>query len=80
MLFTLWGHSSTLFLSVAPDGQGLAWAEPAVLLTVPPPRAIAYGQIVGETAGSTQTLVYAAAPPKSPYPRDFVSRQVTFVV
>ena len=80
MLYTTWGNSSALFVAASLDG--LAWGPSATLLVLPTPRALGYGAVVGPenttTAGLSATLVYASAPPTSPYPRDFVSRSITF--
>lgn len=78
-VFTLWGHGTELFITTSPDG--LSWGPSQVLLTVDAPRSIAYGQIVSRNssseAGLDAVLVYAAAPPTSGHPRDFVSRSIT---
>jgi hypothetical protein len=80
MVSTTWGSSDTLFIAVSDDG--LAWAPPQVLLRVPAPRAVAYGQLIGaansSVSGRVTTLAYAAAPPTGDKPRDFVYRDLTF--
>jgi hypothetical protein len=74
-IFTTWGNASALFITTSADG--VAWAPAQVLLTVPPPRTIAYGALHA-IDGRNATLVYAAAPPTGGKPRDFVARAITF--
>ena len=80
MISTVWGPSNELFIATSTDG--LTWDAPQVLLQVPAPRAIAYGQLIGaansSVSGRVSTLAYAAAPPTGPKPRDFVYREITF--
>ena len=80
MIYTTWGTNGTLFIATSADG--LAWGPSQVLLAVPSPRAIAYGQLIGEhnssVSGRVATLAYAAAPPTGSKPRDFVFRTITF--
>lgn len=80
MVWTSWGTNDTFHVATSTDG--VEWGPSEVLLSVPSPRAIAYGQVIGDTdsasAGGTATLAYAAAPPTSGYPRDFMYRNITF--
>ncbi len=82
MVYDAWGVNNTFYISTSVDG--LVWSASQVLWVAPPPRAIAYGQIIGRTNSSmvdaaTATLVYAGAPPTSGYPRDFIYRNITLV-
>jgi hypothetical protein len=80
-VWTQWGVNNTLFMAASEDG--LTWGPSSVLLTTEGERAVGYGQVFGHasssTAGATATLAYAAAPPTSGYPRDFVVRSIVFV-
>jgi hypothetical protein len=80
MVLTKWGVNSTLFIQTSTDG--LTFGDEQVLLDVPAPRAIAYGQLIGSSnssvSGRVATLAYAAAPPTGDKPRDFVYRSITF--
>ena len=82
MVYTTWGNDTTLFIATSLDG--VKWGNSSVLLQVGAGRSIAYGQVVGPTnmtqAGEVATLVYAAAPPTGPYPRDFIARSIQFVM
>jgi hypothetical protein len=75
-VFTTWGNSSALFIATSADG--VAWAPAQTLLVLPPPRTPAYGAL-HYVSGRSATLVYAAAPPTGPKPRDFVTRSITFL-
>lgn len=79
-IISTWGSNNTFLIATSPDG--IAWSSPEVLLEVPHPRAIAYGQLIGDSnssvSGRSATLLYAAAPPTSGKPRDFVYRSITF--
>jgi hypothetical protein len=80
MVYTKWGTNSTLYIATSADG--VHWGPPTVLLEATAGRAIAYGQILGDTnssvAGQRAVLAYAAAPPVGGQPRDFVYRTITF--
>ena len=80
MIYTTWSNNHTLFITTSVDG--LNFGPSQILLDVPAPRAIAYGQLIGEynssVTGRIATLAYAAAPPTSGKPRDFVYRRITF--
>lgn len=80
MIYTTWSNESTLYIATSQDGISFGAAQ--ILLSVDSPRKIAYGQLIGSSnsseIGSVATLAYAAAPPTSPYPRDFVYRTITF--
>lgn len=80
MVLTKWGQNATLFIETSVDG--VTFGNEQVLLEVPAPRAIAYGQIIGSSNSSVSqrvaTLAYAAAPPTGNKPRDFVYRTIKF--
>jgi hypothetical protein len=85
MIYTTWGTNDTLYIAASEDG--IEYGPSALLYKAEGGRAIAYGQVIGATNSSavgagaaTATLVYAAAPPVSGFPRDFVYRNITFAV
>jgi len=81
MLITLWGQNATAHISFSDDA--INWSPMAIFCNVTDERALAYPQILGTNstvAGQSSTLVYAGAPPQSPYPRDFITRSVTFTM
>jgi hypothetical protein len=79
MIYTTWSNNHTFYITLSTDGINFGPSQ--ILLEVAEPRAIAYGQLIGDSNSSTgriATLAYAAAPPTSSHPRDFVYRQITF--